>query len=177
MDFTYNFILEYLPTRFAATSEQQENRQRVYAFKKGNYSQSTKDLFAGMVNEIVGNRPSDWVVLFIPASSELKTRIRFAELARHIESKTGVRSTIEGIVAVGETESQCLSGRRFDKTGSYNFNSSVYQGKKVILIDDVITSGRSFYNCAMKLIRTGAVSVRGLFLAKTINPEWNSHVA
>ena len=42
-----------------------------------------------------------------------------------------------------------------------------YNGKNVLLFDDVITSGTSFKQVAAKLLETGAKSVTGVFLAKT----------
>lgn len=177
MTLAYNYIMEYLPTRYVATAKQEHERRLVYAFKKGNYDHSVKEKFADAVKEIVGNDKNNWVVLFIPASSEYKTIQRFASLASFIERETGVKATIDGIVAREETESQCLTGTRFDKTSFYNFDTSLYRGKNVILIDDVITSGRSFKSCAIKLKNSGANNVRGLFLAKTINPDWIHSVA
>lgn len=53
----------------------------------------------------------------------------------------------------------------------------LFRGKKVILVDDVITRGRTFVQIANKLISNGASSVEGLFVAKTINPNWNTMVA
>ena len=46
-------------------------------------------------------------------------------------------------------------------------NSEQYSGKNVRLFDDVITSGTSFQQIAAKLLKTGAKSVTGIFLAKT----------
>jgi predicted amidophosphoribosyltransferase len=53
----------------------------------------------------------------------------------------------------------------------------LFRGKKVILVDDVITRGRTFVQTADKLIANGASSVEGMFVAKTVNPDWNSMVA
>jgi hypothetical protein len=37
MTLAYNYIMEYLPTRYVATAKQEHERHLVYAFKKGNY--------------------------------------------------------------------------------------------------------------------------------------------
>ena len=50
-------------------------------------------------------------------------------------------------------------------------------GKKVILIDDVITRGRTFTQTASKILANGASCVIGMFVAKTVNPDWNNMVA
>jgi len=162
--------MEYLPVRFHATYGQRASRQTVYDFKNGIISTSVKSEFSRIVEDMVSGDKRDWVVLFIPASNEMKTRKRFESLSYHIESHTGVRATISGIVAMEETESQCITGYRYDKTDTYRFNSICFAGKNVILIDDVITTGLSLNTCADKLIEYGAKSVQGLFLAKTVHP-------
>lgn len=173
MEIRYRYIMEYVPVRFNATSEQNASRQTVYRFKDGIINNDLKSQFSHNVEEMVSWNKTDWVVLFIPASNENRTMNRFGELADYIESHTGVKATISGIVALQETESQCCTGRRYDKTGTYRFDSSYFAGKNVILIDDVFTTGLSLRTCAAKLIQNGAKSVQGLFLAKTVHPHWD----
>lgn len=177
MNLTYHYLVEYLPKRYTASFEQEQDRRTVYNFKDGICNDNLKEKFANAVSAITSYDKDNWIVLFIPASSDIKTHRRYSSLANYIKSKTGVEATIKGIENLEDTESQCLSGRRYDKTSSYKFNDYLYRGKKVILIDDVITSGRSFQTCAIHLINGGASSVQGLFLAKTVNPDWQSHVA
>ena len=43
--------------------------------------------------------------------------------------------------------------------------------KKVILIDDILTTGETFYRTAEQTMRMGANYVYGLFLAKTKHPD------
>ena len=51
------------------------------------------------------------------------------------------------------------------------------KGKNIVLIDDIITRGVTFNQVAAKLISLGALSVFGLFLAKTINPDYHPGAA
>ena len=169
---TYTYLMEYLPTRYAATIDQDCDRREVYSFKNGYASTNVKRRLAEKVSSITGYNKSEYVVLFIPASSQSKTDDRYYNVASYIQRETGVTATLSGIIANGTRESACRGGNRWsDKTHDYTFNSDVFRGKKVILIDDVITSGNSLVNCERALLGRGAKSVVGLFVAKTINPD------
>ena len=175
MKLSYNYLFNYLPKRYAANAEEELNRRIVYDFKDGCCSMKIKESFSNVINKVTGNKANEWVVLFIPASSKSRTITRFSELAQSIKSRTGITASLNGIRNLVETESMCRSGHRFDKTSTYQFDRTIINGKNVILIDDVITSGLSFRTCAEKLFQSGAKSVRGLFVAKTVNPDWPSN--
>ena len=58
-----------------------------------------------------------------------------------------------------------------------SIQNQTYKNIEVILVDDVITRGRTFCQTADKLMQNGASSVVGLFVAKTVNPDWNTSAA
>ena len=58
-----------------------------------------------------------------------------------------------------------------NKMENLTFNKKYIRGKHVLLIDDVITTGASLIQIGNKLLELGAMSVRGVFMAKTI---WNT---
>jgi predicted amidophosphoribosyltransferase len=62
-----------------------------------------------------------------------------------------------------------VHGKSLNPASDFQVSSSV-RGKNIILIDDVITRGQTFYDTARKLMAAGAASVTGLFLAKTVHP-------
>jgi phosphoribosylpyrophosphate synthetase len=169
-----DYIMEYLPTRYPANPKQFMERNEVFNFKNGLCSQRIKDSLCEKIRGKVGSNCQNWVALFIPASNETKTIKRYESLACYISSKTGVKATLDGIKTNANSipVNQGGGGRFEDKTIHYTFDSSIFRGKNVILIDDVITSGNSFKCCARVLIKSGVMDVYGLFVAKTINPDW-----
>ena len=102
---------------------------------------------------------------------------RYSSVARQLSNRTGVEATLAAITKDVDTESGYISGKSDDPASDFTFDSDYFRGKKVILIDDVITRGRTFSSTARRLISNGASSVVGLFVAKTVNPDWNSSVA
>ena len=177
MNYTYYYIMNYLPKRYSATPRQLDERNELYSFKDGTCSQHIKDEFCSVIKKIVRTNKKDYVVLFIPASTSMKTRVRYYSLSIYIEKQTGVTSTIEAINNTISFEPMHLSCNRIDHSGSYSIDPKLFNGKRVILIDDVITSGTSFRNVANILMKNAAISVIGLFVSKTVNPDWQKRVA
>lgn len=85
--YNYYYLKEYLPKRYSADIQQEEDRKIVYAFKNGELSESIKKDFLDKIKEITSNSKSGWVVCFIPGSAEQKTSIRFSKLADAIRKE------------------------------------------------------------------------------------------
>jgi len=177
MEYRYHYTMEYLPTRYEANSREWDNRHAVWNFKDGACSNSILNDMSEIINDIVNGREYEYVICFIPASTKSKTINRFATVARKLTERTGVKATLSGIYKKSDSESGYIAGKSSNPTADFCFDSSVFRGKKVILVDDVITRGRTFVQTANKMMDNGATSVEGLFVAKTINPDWNTMVA
>lgn len=171
--FTYISMGEYLPKRYSANQSQERMRREVYDFKDGRAASYVYDKFVGRVNDIIGSgSSSSYCVCFIPASEQWKTDRRFSTLASIIRNNTGCSCSVRTITCP-DHESGHIHGKSSNPAECYTVNSSDVRNKRVILIDDVITRGRTFEQTAGKLIDAGAIEVTGLFLAKTINPDWS----
>ena len=177
MELSYYYTMEYLPTRYEANQSEWNNRRAVWDFKDGNCSCAIIDSLVSHVNRIVCGNKSDYVICFIPASTSYKTSNRFGQVARRLTERTGVQATLSAITKASDSEAGHIAGKSCNPTADFEFDSHYFRGKKVILIDDVITRGRTFTDTALKLINKGASSVVGLFVAKTINPDWSNMAA
>ena len=127
--------------------------------------------FVEAIKHLVGYAKSDYVLCFIPASTQWKTQRRYADLARRLQEATGVTACFNAIYRTEDHEAGHLYGGTVNPTEGVGFNSSCFRGKKVILIDDVITRGRTFCSTANSLLDRDASDVVGLFVAKTIHPN------
>ena len=166
MTTTISYLTEYIPKSFSATSSQIADRQRVWDFKKGIYGEDLMKAFVRVINEMAG---SNTIVCFIPASSQERTTQRFNKLCGYINSHSSASASMSSVTRTGVSLPGHIYGKSGDPAASFVVDSSV-AGKDVILIDDVITRGTTFYATARKLLAAGAKSVRGLFLAKNVHP-------
>ena len=170
--YPYSTILEYIPKKYVGlSSKQQQDRQAVYSFKDGNCPLYAKELLVNKIKSVISSNPSEWIVCFIPASTEAKHLRRYGSLSRYLNNQLSCPVCIDGIYVAYDRESGYMSGKTSDPTDNMTFNSSRFSGKKVILVDDVRTRGVTFERTADILVSLGATSVYGVFLAQTIHPN------
>lgn len=173
--YSYTYLKEYLPVRYSATLDQKSDRQIVYDFKNGYCSLSVKNALVDRIRDIRQCfNGLNWRICFIPASTQSKTVARYKSLAEFLQRETGIPCSISTIETIHDEVSGYLGGKKANPADNFCINSSEVSNMNIILIDDVITRGTTFVRTADKLVANGAKQVVGLFLAKTINPDWVS---
>ena len=168
----YYYMMDYLPVRYTGTDQQIADRKAVWNFKDGNTPARIVTGLVERVRRIVGGHPSDFVVCFVPASTEWKTNRRYAHVASEIQRLTSVQTTLEAVTRDEDGESGHITGKAADPAAEFSFCPRYYRGKNVILVDDVVTRGRTLSGTGNRILSGGAASVVGLVVAKTINPDW-----
>jgi len=95
-----------------------------------------------------------------------------ALLARELAKLSGVPLSDGSLVRQRHTTPQArtssLSERRENVSGAFSCRDGRLRGKRVLLIDDVSTSGATLDACARALKQVGAASVWGLALAREL---------
>lgn len=171
--YNYQYIMEYLPKRYTATTKQECDRQVIYDFKNGYCNLSLMNNIVEHIKDIKNKMGgNNWRVCFIPASTHLKTACRYQKLAAYIEKETGIACDFHTIMPIIDQESGHIAGKKANPAADFNVKRADVEGKNIILIDDIITRGTTFMGTTNKLMANGANMVIGLFLAKTINPDW-----
>ena len=171
----YHYLKDYLPVRYQANAQQLADRQTCYNFKDGNITDEVKSGFLNKIQEITNGEKTGWAICFIPASTKSKTQIRYKKLAEAILA-SGYKVAIDAIYNEHDHEAGHLTGKTGNPIEGFGFNTSGIAGKKIIVIDDIITRGKTFQMVAEKLMAMGATTVTGLFLAKTINPDYTPYI-
>ena len=163
----YVNLMEYLPLRYPPTLEEEKNRRIVSNFKRGRCSPELKNKFTDAIKQLKEERKDVKLrVCFIPAITADKTALRYSQLATAIETETGIPSDYHTILPKRATE--LMATGKTDPAEAFLFNKEQIEGKDIILIGDIITTGTNFTKTCQKLTELGAKSVIGLFLAKTI---------
>ena len=164
----YVNLMEYLPLRYPPTLEEEKNRRIVSNFKRGRCSPELKNQFTDAIKQLKEERKDVKLrVCFIPAITADKTALRYSQLATAIESETGIPSDYHTILPKRATE--LMATGKTDPAEDFLINKEQIEGKDIILIGDIITTGTKFTKTCQKLAELGAKSVIGLFLAKTIH--------
>ena len=164
----YITLIKYYPVRFQVSEVYQSNRQAVYDFKAGRQSQEMISYFKSIITTLTEIREGVTCVCPIPASTGEKTDVRFRAFCQELCSGTSVLNGHYFLrPLIDRAEIHRGGQRNYHRVLDCIWFSNNIQGKNIVLIDDVVTTGRSFRIIAQKLVELGATSVNGIMLAKT----------
>lgn len=167
--YKYTAYLPYYPTRFEVSDDLQTIRQVVWNFKDGAISKAVAEMLANAFNQDLQDCAprSSWWVCVIPASTALKTQNRFKEFCEEFCRLTGMNNGYHLIYNTDDRGAKHLEEDRNAVNILEHMAFGDLRGKKVLLFDDIYTTGKSFLKVASKLSQIGVSEVKGLFLGKT----------
>ena len=144
-------------------------RRAVWNFKDGACPQFVLNGLARGVKQLAG-----WnsVVCFLPASTREKTLRRYGNIKDRLARESEVPCTMDAIRKSTDGVAGHLAGKEADPAAGFTFDASLFRGKNVILVDDVVTRGNTLKGTARRLLEAGAASVSCLVVARTVNPLW-----
>lgn len=170
--YPYRCILKYVPSSYVPDQDWQErNRNLVYRFKQGICSDSHMKRFQKQCMFLIKDMAIDWVVCFAPCSSEERTEKRFRGLCEFLSRNLPCEVHMDTFVYLGEKFPSYLWGKKVIDNATVGASVDHFFGKHVILIDDVISTGKTFNKVGDLLVRGGALSVEGLFFSRTVYPK------
>jgi len=144
-------------------------KQVVHALKYRGYKRVVGRLAAPLMVQVVGEDHFDAVVPVPLHSSRLRKRgFNQAELlARGVaeKMKATVSDTLEVVRSTRDQVELSAAQRRANVAGAYTATKPL-RGK-ILLIDDVFTTGATMSACAGTMVRAGAKEVHALSLCRT----------
>lgn len=156
----------YYPKRYHdwIAEDQWLFNRTVYQFKEGR--DNCTQYFAKVFRTL--EPACELTIMFMPCSSEKRYRERFSPLGLFFLKFKDVHSGIDYISFICDRECKHLVDKRseIDEMSNYIISDAV-KGKKVIIVDDLLTTGRSLSAYAECLKKSGAEVIGAIFLAKT----------
>lgn len=148
-------------------------RQAVHQFKYGGFKALALPL-ARLLAEYLGSKPLPADVLVPVPLHPRRLRERGYNqsglLARELCRLTGLPVEEDELLRLRNSRAQVgardSDERRSNVLGAFGYRSEKLRGRRVLLIDDVCTTGATLNSCAVALKKGGAVSVWGLVLAR-----------
>lgn len=161
----------YFPQRYEnwLRDDQADFVQDVYAFKDG--KEVCEDYFS-QIFEVLSVHENVTAV-FMPCSTSERYYRRFAKIALYLEYQGYAMSGLHLIEIIRNRESKHTAAQRSSvDTANYSMSLAL-QGKKVVIVDDLFTTGSSLAEFARNLERIGAEVIGAVFLARTFQvPSW-----
>lgn len=165
------WFCKYYPARIRNVGEAEiADRQLVYQFKDGIAYEEVAQRTAQSMLEQYGEKCKDIVFTPVPASTSEKNELRYKVFCERVCELTGAANGFSHAKVCGGRLS-IHEHRKEEKqvrlVNIIEFDNDFYNGKAVVVFDDVITKGLSYAMFANQLETLGANVLGGIFLART----------
>lgn len=162
------FYGHYYPSRYKRLldEEQREFCRTLYAFKEG--ENHGIDFFKACMAALPVDTTSCHI-MFMPCSNWIKYGQRFKRLDWYITThRNELTSGLYDVDVHSERESlhECKGSERILER-NYNITGGI-KGKRIIIVDDVFTSGQSLTDYKEEIERCGGEVVAAIFYGKTV---------
>lgn len=159
--YKYTYIYDYYPESIReVSSEQERNRQEVQDFMIGELSQ---ELISKVVENVRAIAAEDrfTLVCFAPGTTGAKTVLRFSELASTLSEILDCGVYLDAVTL--RFDSDPITHERY-----YQCDKGRVKGQDVLLVGGVYTTGEALQEVGDLIMKSGAKSVRALYIARTV---------
>lgn len=163
----------------AACLYDEASRELVLQFKHGDRLEHAR-LFAGWLSRAARELIADSdVIVPVPLHRSRLLKRRYnqaAEIARPLSRLTGLSCLPDALIRAkpGGQAGRSASGRRREVQGAFAVPPSkrpLVEGRRILLVDDVMTTGATAEACARALKRAGAAAVQVAVVARVPDPR------
>lgn len=173
------FLVPYIPVEdekwldAKERDERQRNRNLIWNFKYGediNPGEHQKSMMqisqklGQVLNDTFGYRTKGLTLFCIPASEEDIQWRRYYEFSRELCKITGMENSFK-YIRINSKRIPVHLGGRGEK--NYILKEEFFKGKNIVLVDDIITTGRSLKKWVAEFEKMEAEVVAALFVGKT----------
>lgn len=162
-----NALYTYVPQRFSRISfEQQETNRRILDFKNGR-TYAKRWAAIAVAGALAAAKLKDVVVVCVPASSQRSYTRRYRKFSQMLCDTCGAADGFDCIKVIGTRDKAHCGARRDASLVQNVVISSCLRGRKVLVIDDIYTTGSTSRAFISKLTGAGADVCGAVFLGKT----------
>lgn len=160
------YFFDYCPDRKDRDLRDDRNRDLILGFKDGATQVPVHLVSEFIYRYIPKSDLMNWIFCVIPASTREKNELRNRHFCELVHTMTGIQNGFKEIIILYD-RADSREYKEDDTVWNLQFGAGVTR-KHVLLFDDIITHGVSFFQCAEMLKKKGAASVTGLFLGRTL---------
>jgi len=173
MDKKFNFGV-YIPKAYRelATEEERSFSEWVINFKDGQKAQLKEgaQMVISKLRQWYGDKARELVCVPVPCSSMAQYRFRFSYFCVVVANTLGQLNPMQHVTILGKRSAAHKNpAHTIVKDDNYEVqvDGEFFKGKKVVIVDDIISSGRTADDFAKMLEEAGAEVKGGIFFAKT----------
>ena len=159
------FFYYYYPTRFDNITELDwDVRNLIWNFKDGIGHDKVSQILITKLQRVYGEALDLLTFVCIPASTREVNHKRYCSFMADVCNATGMENGYDYIRIVKEKEPTHLGG---ESPAEYSYDKDFFNGRQIILFDDVVTRGRSLSKMKIELENVGAHIVAALSIGRT----------
>lgn len=168
----HTYLFYYVSNQYLSlvTDFSRHLRQRMFEFKDG---RNQSDFIDSIIKTLEHHHPnfSGCTLACIPASTTDANQRRYEFFSDSLSSKLGMTNSYSHIRIVREKDPKHCGGT---VPAVYSYDKSFFKGRKIVIFDDIVTTGTSMITFARDLESLGADIVATISLAKTYNPAFST---
>lgn len=163
------YLYRYVAKTFVpeVTLESRRIRENILHFKDGVTPGWLLEQLVALLRQGADDL-KDLTLVCIPASTRDANRRRYMFFSEQLCRVTGMTNGFQYVSIVREKIPSHQGGR---EPGTYAYDQAFFNGRRVLLFDDVLTRGQSSGQVIRELQACGAKVEACVFLAKTYNPR------
>lgn len=160
-------LYDYVPQRFHRVSfAQQETNRHILDFKAGRmYAKRWAAQAIGQA--LAAAELKEVVVVCVPASCQRTYARRYRKFSRMLCDICGAADGFDCIEVIGHRQKAHRGAQRNESLVQNVVISSNLRGRKVLVIDDIYTTGATYNAFTTRLAEAGALVCGAVFLGKT----------
>lgn len=174
----YNFLCYYYPKNgdYIPNDKERFDRRTIWKFKttSWHYDSTMHEIVlkrvvpkvTAILKNTFGVSLNQLTLVCIPASTQDKTQARYKDFAMQICDETGMINAFRYLEVTEYAKSKHVGGDGLAIT-NVEFDKDFFNGKNVLLFDDIITSGETMLQFRKMMESLGANVICGLALGKT----------
>jgi len=171
----YVYLFDYYPDRLIDSENftliDKNNRKKVFDFKSGYKFEDMANNISELIKIYFNTKDrNETYFIPIPASTEEKHDRRYRKFCKKVSEITGVRN------------GNGLARNKYDRKSIHSETNGIFsidniridrnvRGKKVVLFDDIITTGNQFKKITNKIEKYGGKVIMGMFLGETLRGD------
>lgn len=161
------YLYPYFPSGRQLLQEDRFIAEQIYRFKHGSYASGLLDEFC-LLFQKMGLEKGGYMLLCIPASNWERTEQRFLHFSRDLAIRMEWTDGFGSLVPIPRIPLHLSGQRRLLSTEDFKVDKKRLKGKKIVLLDDMLTSGTTVLSISKVLKSMGARPVAAVFISRTL---------
>ena len=173
----YYFFYWYYPNKYddSITESSFNAKMMIFDFKNGRLNLVPSNIVKQKLYNTFKSDCRSLVLVGIPASTREKNRNRYSNFMSSVRSGIGITTSMQYVTINSEGQAAHLT-EGHNTTMNYSIDKDYFNGKNVVVFDDVVTRGTSMKRMINELRNAGANVVCAISLGRTVNgPEPLKH--